>query len=167
MNEFGNFSGFRVEYFNVSVDLMDTVVTSSETSSGLTIFLFCFLGLPGNLFVIAVYLRQMTNSTRVYMFALGVVDTMTCLCGVAWSVGLVPNYSSRQVLVWFGYLTVLFSVLLLAFVSVERLLAVRYPHTFNLSAPRAKKFLVVIAVVASMCSTATVVPKHILRRPVS
>ena len=167
MNESGHVSGFRVEDFNASVDLTYTEVTSSEISSRVTIFLLCFLGLPGNLFVIAVYLRQMTTSTRVYVFALGVVDSVTCLCGVTWSVGLVPSYTSRQVLMWFGYLSVLFSVLLLTFVSVERLLAVRHPHTFTLSAPRAKKALVVIAVVAAVCSTATVAPKHILRRPVS
>ena len=166
MNEFGNLSGFRVEDFNVSVNLTDTAATSSGIASRVTVFLLCFLGLPGNLFVIAVYLRQMTTSTRVYVFALGVVDTMTCLCGVTWSVDLVTNYTSKQVLMWFWVLTVLFSVLLLAFVSVERLLAVRHPHTFTLSAPRAKKAMVVIAVVANVCLIAEVVPKHITQ-PVS
>ena len=167
MNEFGNMSGFRVEDFNVSVELMDTAATSSTIASRVTVFLLCFLGLPGNLFVIAVYLRQMTTSTRVYVFALAVVDTMTCLFGITWSVGLVKSYTSKQVLMWFWYSTVLFSVLLLAFVSVERLLAVRYPHTFNLSAPRAEKAMVVIAVVAAVCLIAEIVPKHIIRGPVS
>ena len=39
------------------------------------------LGLPGNLFVIAVYVRNITSSTKVYMFALAVSDTAAC---VAW-----------------------------------------------------------------------------------
>ena len=167
MNELGNLSGFRVEDFNVSVEFTDTAATSSKIASRVTVFLFCFLGLPGNVFVIAVYLRQMTTSTRVYVFALAVVDTMTCLFGITWSVGLVTSNTSKQVLMWFWYLSVLFSVLLLGFISVERLLAVRYPHTFTLSAPRAKKAMVVIAVEASMCMTAAVVPNHSLRRPVS
>ena len=167
MNELGNLSDFRVEDFNASVEFTDTTVTSSAVSSRLSIFVLCFLGLPGNLLVIAVYLRQMTTSTRVYMFALGVVDTVACICGLIWGVGKIGSFTVRQILFWFGHLSVLFSVLLLAFVSVERLLAVRYPHTFNLSAPRAEKALVVIAVVAALCSTATVVPRLILRRPIS
>ena len=167
MNELGNLSDFRVEDFNASVEFTETAVTSSVVSSRLSIFLLCFLGLPGNLLVIAVYLRQMATSTRVYMFALGIVDTVACICGLIWSMGKIGSFTVRQILFWFGHLSVLFSVLLLAFVSVERLLAVRHPHTFTLSAPRAKKALVVIAVVAAVCSTATVVPKVILRRPVS
>ena len=37
-------------------------------------------GLPGNLFVVVIYIRKMPTSMRAYMFALGVVDTVICVC---------------------------------------------------------------------------------------
>ena len=45
-------------------------------------FLMCVLGIPGNLLVIAVYIRKMTTSTRVYMFALAVSDLTVCISGI-------------------------------------------------------------------------------------
>ena len=40
------------------------------------------LGLPGNLLCIAVYVRKMTTSTIVYMFALAVGDSSVYFCGI-------------------------------------------------------------------------------------
>ena len=62
------------------VDLNDTLndnITLPKISPArmivipsLAIFLECLLRLPGNMFVLALYLGKMTSSTRVYMFAL-------------------------------------------------------------------------------------------------
>ena len=49
------------------------------TIYNIIILMLCVLGIPGNLFVVAVYTRRMTTSTRAYMFALGIVDTIICL----------------------------------------------------------------------------------------
>ena len=62
-----NHSGYEVFFINV------------------TLLVVCVLGLPGNLLVIAVYLRLQTTSTRVYMFTLAVADLASCVSGVVMS----------------------------------------------------------------------------------
>ena len=92
------------------------------------------------------------------MFALAVVDAITCVCGIVWtSVSLVND--TVGVLYWFVHTSTFFSVLLLAFVAFERLLAVMRPHRFTLSASRETKALAVIAVAAAGCATTLVLPK--------
>ena len=114
------------------------------------------LGLPGNLFVIAVYVRNMTSSTKVYMFALVVADTAAC---VAWIMFHSAQYANTTTffLNLFGYFGTNFSVHLLAFVAIERLMSVCRPHQFNLSATRAKVALSIIAVVTFCGATMIVV----------
>ena len=48
--------------------------------------------------------------------------------------------------------TVAFSVFILSFVAIERLLAVRFPHTFSLSPSRAKRALWVMTIAAAICA---------------
>ena len=111
------------------------------------------LGIPGNFLVLAVYAFNMTTSTRVHMFALAVADSAVCICGLIMTT--VPHDTISLVLI--QYLTVMavaFSGLLLSFVAIERLLAVRHPHTFSLSSLRAKRALWVIAIVSGICSLA-------------
>ena len=110
-------------------------------------FLMCVLGLPGNLLVITVYAWKMTTSTRVYVFALAVDDLIVCICGIVLTT-VKLEYISLGIFTYGLYASVMFSVFLLAFVSIERLLAVRRPHTFSLNPLRAKRALVIIAVVA-------------------
>ena len=103
-------------------------------------------GLPGNLFVIAVYVRNMTTSTKVYMFALAVADTTICVGGILFSSSRY-GMTLQFILLLLGDFALNFSVHLLVFVSIERLRAVCRPHQFNLSAIRAKVALSIIAVI--------------------
>ena len=141
-------------------DLNGKFIASNEThnvtASGYPIqsvasFLMCVVGMPGNLVVIAVYARTMTTSTRVYMFALAVADLTVCTCGIVLTT-IKFAYISLEVITYSVHTALTFSVLLLAFVSIERLLAVRRPHTFSLSSLRAKRALVVIAVASAVCA---------------
>ena len=113
-------------------------------------FLMCVLGIPGNVLVIAVYVRKMTTSTRVYMFALAVSDLTVCISGIVLTTVKFDNIS-QVITLYCAHTSIMISVFLLAFVSIERLLAVRRPHTFSLSSLRAKRALVVIAVGAAVC----------------
>ena len=114
----------------------------------LAIFLLVVLGLPGNLFVMAVYIRQMTTSTKVYMFSLAMADTAVCSCGIVLTSAKIDHMTLNVVLFFIDF-SITFSIYMLAFVSVERLLAVWRPHSFSLSALRAKAALVVIAIAAA------------------
>ena len=94
------------------------------------ICMVCLLGLPGNFFVLTVYLRTMTSSTRVYMFALAVDGSAVCVCGIVLTRVLI-DFITVQVITCTIDVAISFSVYLLVFVSIERLLAVRRPHTFS------------------------------------
>ena len=117
-----------------------------------SIFFMCLAGLPGNVFLLSVYLCNMTTSTRAYMFALAVTDLSVCICGIVKST-IKYEYVTRAINIHFIYMSVSFSLLLLAFVSIERLLAVRRPHTFSLSLTRARRAIVVIAMAAAAIAT--------------
>ena len=108
--------------------------------------------------MIAVYARQAKTSTRAYMFALAVADLAVCVCAIVLT-RVALNHLELQIVVWVGHSTVTFSALLLAFVSVERLLAVRRPHSFSLSVERAKRALAGIMVAAFVCSTVLAVAR--------
>ena len=123
------------------------------------LFILCQIGLPGNVLVIAVYIDNMTTSTRVYMFALAVVDLVVCVCGIILT-GVKIGKVLMNVVDVAKEISLIFSVFLLAFVATERLMAVRRPHTFSLCAMRAKKALAVIS--AAACVTVTV--HQILKR---
>ena len=106
--------------------------------------LMCVVGTPGNVVVMTVYVRKMTSSVRVYMFALSVADLITCVSGIVLSVAPV-DHMVMVLLFYAGDISLAFSAFLLAFIAIERLLAVRRPFAFKCSAGRAKKTLVVIA----------------------
>ena len=151
------------------MDLLDTAISSHNTSFqqdvlnnstaqdsstrvynlNFAVFIMCLLGLPGNLLVIAVYLLNMTTSTRVYMFALAVVDLVVCVCGI-----ILTGVKIGQVLMYVvdvaSEVSLIFSVFLLVFIAIERLVAVRSPHTYSLCVIRAKKALAVNAAVTGV-----------------
>ena len=52
--------------------------------------LVCIVGTLGNV-VMTVYVRTMTTSVRVYMFALSVADLITCVSGIVLSVAPVDH----------------------------------------------------------------------------
>ena len=127
--------------------LNDSVVREDDMTNTQRLLglLMCLLGMPGNVLVIAVYVCKMTTSTRVYMLALAVADLMVCVCGIVFTARKLDSVG-YNVFAGVSRVSVTFSVFLLAFVSMERLLAVRRPHTFSLSPRRAKWALLVICV---------------------
>ena len=163
---------FNMDSFNTSREIYDSSLLQnvSNVSIGATghqyrgegpfyslaIFLVCLFGLPGNLLVIAVYARKMVTSTTVYMFALAVADMTICICDMFENTKSFGR-GTKKLFVTTNDVVVTFSVFLLVFVSVERLLAVMRPHRFSLDALRAKKALVAITVTASVHSSITFV----------
>ena len=130
-------------------------VFRTQTVATMTIGAF---GLPGNLLVIAVYICSMTTSIRMYMFALAVVDVVVCLCGIG-AILVDMGYNELGIIKFSTNMSIAFSVLILAFVSVERLWAVRRPYKFSTSPLRAKRALVVLFVVAAATATAMAVAR--------
>ena len=155
-------SSLDMDRVNVSGVLLNATNSSTEIAydhpatvvhiRSVVVFVLCVLGIPGNLFVIAVYARQMTSPTRVYMFALAIADLTVLVCGI-----LLTKFAlyllAVLVVVWLGHLAITFSIVLLAFVSFERFLAVLRPHKFNTRARRAKIALVVISIAAAIAAT--------------
>ena len=128
-------------------DLQTYYDTRTMLFSSTANLLMCILGAPGNILVMTVYARKMTTSVRVYMFALAVADLTTCVGGIVLSVASVDH--TVMVLVFFaGDISISFSTFLLAFIAIERLLAVRRPFAFKFNAGRAKKTLVVFALMS-------------------
>ncbi|KAI0207367.1 hypothetical protein LSAT2_007985 [Lamellibrachia satsuma] len=99
----------------------------------------------------------MTTSTRVYMFALAVADSMVCVCScLVLSVGL-TDFMTMLAFTSIISASLTFSMFLLVFVSIERLVAVKRPHTFSMNPRRAKKYIIIIVVVATIFTTLTTV----------
>jgi len=134
---------------NVSNDSFDIskgtpVVKTNYIDS--TVLTLCFLGLPGNLLVIAVYMRNMTSSLKIYMFALAVADSAICVCVVIFSLQM-RNRIFFEYATYAFNVAVFFSMFLLVFVAIERLVAILRPHSFNKKPRRAWKALLIIAAV--------------------
>ena len=119
-----------------------------------TLLLLCSLGVPGNLLVIAVYFVNMKTSTRAYMFALALADLAVCVCGISLSVAVITPETSVT-LIYIINVSINFSVVLLVFMSIERLLAVRRPHSFSMNTRRAKKALIIIALAVALFTCIT------------
>ena len=76
------------------------------------------------------------------MFALAVADTAICMSGVVMSLAFNHDVT-KMIFQYILYVALTFSMVLLVFVSIERLIAVRRPHTFNMNPKRAKIYLLV------------------------
>ena len=76
-----------------------------------------------------------------------------CWWGVLVTANVVKYSTPFRCLFW---ASVYFSVTLLVFVSIERLIAVKRPHAFSMDSRRAKWALFIIAVTSALC---TIVPK--------
>ena len=125
---------------NYSADFVNNTDTQRNEFTNLSALIMCTLGLPGNIFVFAVYVLQMKSSTRVYMFALAIADSAVCVSGIVLLVGytdIVTQFIFLETINVF----IIFAMLILTFVSFERFLAIRRPHTFSLLPLRAKKSL--------------------------
>ena len=90
--------------------------------------------MPGNLLVIAVYVRRLTTSIRLYMFGLAVSDTAICfnaiVLGGAFSRGPIPPWL-EQAMVYVYDVALFYSVFVLTMISVERYMSVRSPTHFT------------------------------------
>ena len=115
-------------------------------------FLVTVLSLPGNVCVIVVYIRHMTIPVKVYMFALAIADTGICICGIVLS-SVKIDHVTAGIVFFISDVTIAFSIYLLSFVSIERLVAVCWRHSFTLSAVRVKLSLCVIALASSVNAT--------------
>ena len=159
--EYLNLSSWQQNASNSSVEMAKNYARNMVHIRSLAAFLLSMIGIPGNVLVIAVYAQQMKTSTRVYMFALAVADLTVCVCGVILT-SVTLSYLMVQIVVCAGHMTITFSVMLLAFVSIERLLAVTRPHTFSLRARRAKIALIIITLAATFCVTVLTVARLLL-----
>ena len=157
LSNISNNSTLHQDIVNAS-DEINNFATIVEPVPSVATFLICLTGIPGNLLVIAVYAWKMTTSIRVYLFALAVADLVACICGIVLTT-VTFDYITLEVTTYCVNMSVTFSLVLLTFVSIERLLAVRRPHTFSLSSLRAKRALVVIAVVAALCTVVLTVAR--------
>ena len=147
MSDLTNSSSLPHKWYDLQVHYDTRAVVFSSTIN----LLMCIVGTPGNVLVMTVYIRKMTSSVRVYMFALSVADLITCVGGIVLSVAPVDHVV--MVLLFFtGDISIAFSAFLLAFIAIERLLAVRRPFAFKCSAGRAKKTLVVITFSSVVCA---------------
>ncbi|KAI0217538.1 hypothetical protein LSAT2_030692 [Lamellibrachia satsuma] len=115
-------------------------------------FIMCVLGITGNLFVVAVYIRRMTTSIRACILALGIADTAICVCFTMMYTVRLVNIGSFVFLFVFNT-NVIFSTCLLALLATDRCLAaVAKPHKFTLSTRKAKKVIAGIGAVSICCS---------------
>ena len=133
-------------------DAINVQTTASVPIKNLAGFLLCVLGIPGNLLVIVVYSWKTSTSTRLYMLALAIADLVVCIIAVVWT-RVEFSSISQEITKWCLHMSLAFSTLLLSFVSIERLIAVRRPHSFSLCPRRAKWALVVIALMGAFCAT--------------
>ena len=150
-NTFNMINGSTVmppHVLNDSLHLTTNNIISGGDSSKVATIIICALGLPGNVLVFAVYVRKMTTSMRVYMFALAVADLVVCVCQY---LALCDNDFVATLA--FSYIistSTTFSMFLLVFVSIERLVAVKRPHSFSMDPQRAKKYMIIIVVAATI-----------------
>ncbi|KAI0212011.1 hypothetical protein LSAT2_003100, partial [Lamellibrachia satsuma] len=147
------------KFFEFPVD--ENIPTKHTSYLNIAILITCALGLPGNLLLIAVYVRKMTTSTRVYMFALAVADSAVCVCGIVLTTSL-SLFIPRGVTFYVFDTMISFSMFLLVFVSIQRLMAVRRPHSFNEKAQRSMIVLVIIAAISMAHTTVATVAQLLM-----
>ena len=120
---------------------------------GIFIPITCF-GLPGNILVLMVYKSKLTSSTKIYMFAVAVTDTVILISFIIRGVLNIILYNTRSYLVcnialvpfFILALALVYTCCILSYVAVERCLAVVRSNTFRLEARRGKRLCAVAAV---------------------
>ena len=133
--------------------------SSQVDYSGIARCVVSMLGLPGNLLVAVVYTMSMTTSMRVYMFSLAVADSAVCIGGII-QILVSTGYAASLVVINVIRQSVYFTVCLLVFISIERLIAVRWPHSFNVDARRAKTAVIILFFIAGIFLTVKEVAKY-------
>ena len=138
-----NGSRFSQNVSNDSFNFSKDTPVVNRNYINITLLTMCLLGLPGNLLVIAVFMRNMTSSLKIYMFALAIADSAICVCVVIFV--QTPDNTFVEYTKPVFNVAVFFSMFLLVFVAIERLTAVLRPHSFNQNPRRAWKALLIIA----------------------
>ena len=138
-----NGSCFSKNVSNDSFEFSKDTPVVNMNNINIILLTLCLLGLPGNLLVVAVYMRNMTSSLKIYMFALALADSAICVCVVIF-VQMLKSIVFDYAMYAFN-VAVFFSMFLLVFVAIERLTAILRPHSFNLNPRRAWKALLMIA----------------------
>ena len=138
-----NGSRFSQNFSNDSFNINKDTPVVNTNYINITLLTLCLLGLPGNFLVIAVYMRNMTSSLKIYMFALVIADSAICVCVVIFV--QTRNSIFFDCAMYASNVAVFFSMFLLVFVAIERLTAILRPHSFNTNPRRAWKALLIIA----------------------
>ena len=141
----------------------------------MTVYLGLFIpitlvGLSGNILVILVSNRKM-NSTKMYMVALAVADTTSCIMYLTRMIMLKLNSHSTSctiilILACFMATTMIYACHILACVAIERCLSATKPNLVRLSTNRAKMlcvFAVPIAILEAGLYFSTFVIKYFYR----
>ena len=119
------------------------------------------VGFFGNLLVIVVHANRLKTSTMVYMFSLAFVDATVCVVGIAsphlGTLGVVVGKATLYIV----HVAAIFSMTMLAYIALERCVAVLRPHTFSLSTRRAFVSVVVIFVFAAVYGAAALASREI------
>ena len=127
--------------------IMQFYTTANANRSAKVNLSICPIGIPSNLLVVLTYIGRMKTSTGVYMFALTVVDLVSSICGTA--IPFAPIQTVPLLVLYVvGDLCIISAILLLAFIAIERLIAVMRPYVFNVNAGRPKTVVLVVAVMA-------------------
>ena len=155
MSTWTNISTFLQSVLNDSSELSKDNTSQQLVYPGLVLLAFVVLGLPGNILVIVIYIANMTTSTRVYMCSLAVADTTICICAIVLTLTFGHLVKTTMVVSFILVVTIMFTLFLLVFVSFERLIAVRRPHTFNMNPTRAKTYIVVFVLCAAIFTAVT------------
>ena len=151
-----NISRFSQNVSNDSFGFTKDTPTVNTDYINIAILILCSLGLPGNLLVIAVYVRHMVSSVRVYMLALAIADSAICIGAIILSTDPTIVFATEAVFCVLD-VAVTFSMFLLVFVAIERLTAILRPHSFNTNPRRARRALIIIVAASVGFATFSVV----------
>ncbi|KAK2186203.1 hypothetical protein NP493_211g03014 [Ridgeia piscesae] len=120
--------------------------------------------MPGNLLVIAVYVRRLTTSIRLYMFGLAVSDMAICINSIILGGALFPGeipFWLELSMVYVYDVALFYSAFILALISIERYLSVRSTTTFTFSGRRAQTLMTVLAGVSLVSSGFMMIGRHV------
>ena len=145
---------FEQDYTSDNTDMPTKTIDYCHVS----LIVACIIGCVGNLLVIAIYIRKLSSSKKVYMFALAVADLAVCFSGIIFYAGL-NEASATDVLISVLNLSVTLSMFVLMFASIERFVSVWRPHSFRIKTQQVKTAMIFMSVAAVVFTTVTTVAR--------
>ena len=149
-----NGSMFEQDYKDDNTDVQTDTIDYCNVS----LIVACIIGCIGNLLVIALYIRKLSSSKKLYMFALSVADLAVCFSGIVFYARL-NEASATDVLISVLDLSITSSMFVLAFASIERFVSVWRPHSFRIKTQKVKTALIIMSVAAVVFTTVTTVAR--------